>query len=103
MRRLTQAPNTALAALWADLLRQAGIEASVQRWFASGIAGEIPPDQALPEIWVHHDHEFDRAQALLRDLQRPTWRHWRCAACGEMVDGPFEQCWQCGAEMPPAA
>ena len=55
MRRLTHAPNIALATLWADMLSQAGIESSVQRYFASSIAGDIPPDQALPEVWVHDD------------------------------------------------
>lgn len=100
MRRLVQAPNIALATLWADLLRQAGIEASVQRYFASSIAGDIPPDQALPEVWVLDDAQHDRAKALLADLQRPQWRHWLCPGCGERIDGPFEQCWNCGQAMP---
>ena len=100
MKRLVQAPNIALAALWADLLAQAGIEASVQRWYASGIAGEIPPDQALPEVWVHDDDQHARAQVVLSELQRPAWRQWLCRGCGERIDGPFEQCWNCGATMP---
>jgi Putative prokaryotic signal transducing protein len=101
MRRLTQAPNTALAALWADMLRQGGIDASVQRYYASGIAGEIPVDQALPEIWVADD-QLDSARTLLAELQRPAWRHWACPTCHEVIDGPFEQCWQCGTAMPQA-
>jgi Putative prokaryotic signal transducing protein len=100
MRRLTHAPNIALAALWADMLRQAGIEASVQRYFAGGIAGEIPPDQALPEIWVLDDAQLERARHVLHEMRHPAWRHWVCRACGESVDGPFEQCWNCGAAMP---
>ena len=100
MRRLVQAPNSALATLWADMLCQAGIEASVQRYFASGIAGEIPPDQALPEVWVHDDQVFERAGALLAALRHPPWRHWVCRGCGERIDGPFDSCWQCGAAMP---
>lgn len=100
MRRLVQAPNGALATLWADMLCQAGIEASVQRYFASGIAGEIPPDQALPEVWIHDDQVFERARALLAELRRPPWRHWVCRGCGEHIDGPFDSCWQCGAAMP---
>ena len=101
MRKLVQAPNIALASLWADLLTQAGIDANVQRWFASGIAGEIPPDQALPEVWVVDDSQHERARVLLHELQRPAWRHWLCRGCGELVDGPFESCWNCGAAMPP--
>jgi Putative prokaryotic signal transducing protein len=100
MKRLVQAPNIALASLWVDLLRQAGLDASVQRWYASGIAGEIPPDQALPEVWVHDDELLEKARTLLRDFQRPAWRHWVCPACSERIDGPFEQCWNCGSAMP---
>lgn len=102
MQRLTQAPNPAIATLWADLLRQAGIEASVQRYYASGIAGEIPLDQALPEVWVMDDSRLNEARRFLADLAQAPQRHWRCPQCGERVDGPFEQCWNCGALMPSA-
>ena len=99
MRRLTQAPNIAIAALWADALQQAGFSATVQRYFLSGIAGELPPDQCLPEVWLTHDHEEPRAKKLLDELQNPAQRRWLCA-CGELVEGGFEQCWQCGLAMP---
>lgn len=102
MKRLVQAPNVALATLWVDLLRQGGIEASVQRAYSSSIAGEIPPDQALPEVWVLDDADHARAGALLDALRHLPHRHWCCSACGEMVDGPFEQCWNCGAARPGA-
>ena len=49
MRRLAQAPNLAIATLWADALRGQGIEACVQREYLAGAAGELPPDQCLPE------------------------------------------------------
>ena len=100
MRRLTSAPNIAIATLWADLLGQGGIAATVQRMYASSIAGELPPDQALPEVWVTDDAELERARTLLEALRRPTHRHWACPGCREQVDGPFEQCWNCGTAMP---
>ena len=99
MRRLAQAPNIAIAALWADTLQQAGFSATVQRYFLSGIAGELPPDQCLPEVWLTHDHEEPRAKALLDALQNLPQRRWVCS-CGELVEGGFEQCWHCGADMP---
>jgi hypothetical protein len=99
MKRLTQAPNIAIASLWADLLNQAGIAASVQRFFASGIAGEIPPDQALPEVWVVDDDQLEPARRLLDDLRRAPQRRWVCRQCQELVEGAFEQCWNCGAVM----
>ena len=100
MKKLQQAPNLALATLWVDQLHDAGIGASVQRAYASGIAGEIPPDQALPEIWISDAADLQRARSLLADLQNQPHRHWLCRACGEAVDGPFQQCWNCGADMP---
>ncbi len=102
MKKLLQAPNLALATLWADQLTGAGIASSVQRAFASGIAGQIPPDQALPEVWVHDASDCERARALLDSWRRLPHRVWACARCHEIVEGPFEQCWNCGADMPQA-
>ena len=99
MRRLAQAPNIAIAALWADNLQQAGFSASVQRYYLGSIAGELPPDQCLPEVWLTYDDEEPRAKVMLAHLQNPPQRRWLCA-CGELIEGGFEQCWQCGAQMP---
>ena len=99
-RRVTSAPNLAVATLWADLLSHAGIAASVQRVWTSSIAGEIPPDQALPEVWVDDEHQLDAARRLLDDLRDAPQRSWLCRGCGERIEGPFEQCWNCGALMP---
>lgn len=97
MKRLIEAPNLALATLWADQLNLAGIEVTVLGAHAAGIAGEIPPDQALPSIWVLHDDQRPAARRVLHELMNPPQRLWHCGACGETVDGPFEQCWNCGA------
>lgn len=100
MKRVLQAPNLALATLWADQLGAAGITASVQRAFAGGIAGELPPDQCLPEIWVADDSQLGTARRLLDEWQHLPHRHWACPGCHEIVDGPFEVCWNCGSAMP---
>jgi hypothetical protein len=97
MKKLLQAPNLVLATLWADQLTGAGVKASVQRAYASGIAGHIPPDQSLPEVWVEDAVMFNRAQALLDEWRRAPQQRWACPGCPEIVDGPFEQCWNCGA------
>jgi len=99
MLRLAQAPNIAIAALWVDALRQAGIDASMQRYFLGAAAGELPPDQCLPEIWLMQEAQEARARALLHDLAHVPQRRWTCE-CGERVEGGFEQCWQCGRPMP---
>jgi len=101
VRRLAQAPNLAIATLWADALRTQGIGASVQREFLAAAAGQLPPDQCLPEIWVDDDDSLERAEALLAALRQPPQHRWQCG-CGELVEGGFEQCWRCGAMMPAA-
>jgi hypothetical protein len=99
MRKLIQAPNLAIAALWVDTLREAGIAATVQRQFLSGAVGELPPDQCLPEIWLVHEEQEAPARELLRELSNLPQRRWHCV-CGELVEGGFESCWQCGRAMP---
>ena len=100
MRRLCRAPNLALATLWSDMLRQAGFDTSVQRAYATSIAGEIPPDQCLPEIWIDDDDDLGQATRTLHELKHPPHRRWVCTSCGERIDGPFGQCWRCGADAP---
>ena len=82
MLRLTHAPNIAIAALWLDALQQAGYSASMQRYFLSGIAGELPPDQCLPEIWLTNNEEETGARALLDAGTASDWRATRSNAGG---------------------
>ena len=102
MIRLARAPNIAIATFWADALQQAGFSATVQRYFLGSIAGDLPPDQCLPEVWLLRDDEKAAAGALLDALQNRPQRRWHCA-CGETVEGGFDQCWNCGLAMPAAA
>jgi hypothetical protein len=99
MRRLVQAPNLAIATLWTHLLREDGVAASVQREYLGAAAGQLPPDQCLPEIWIEDDRQFELAERLLHELRHRPQRRWLCR-CGELVEGGFEQCWRCGAMMP---
>ena len=101
MKRLAQAPNLVIATLWADILNGAGLGVTVQRAFAGSIAGEIPPDQALPELWLIDEAQAVAARQLLHQLQHPPERRWACPGCAEIIDGPFETCWNCGSAAPP--
>ncbi len=99
MLRLIQAPNVALAGLWAEALSHSGIPASVQRQYLGGVAGELPPDQCLPEVWIDDNAQEAEAREFLHHLRFVPQRRWTCV-CGELVDGGFEQCWNCQAPMP---
>jgi hypothetical protein len=100
VKRIAQAPNIAIAQLWIDMLRDQGLDVNMQRYFLNGAAGDLPPDQCLPEIWVQDDAQFDRAKLILVEIQRTPQRNWICPACGERIEGGFEQCWNCSADMP---
>jgi hypothetical protein len=99
MLRLARAPNVAIASLWVDMLRQAGFDACLNRYFLGAAAGELPPDQCLPEVWLRDVTQEAAARDMLRQVQRPPQRRWTCA-CGEEVEGGFASCWQCGLPMP---
>jgi hypothetical protein len=103
MKRLTLAPNLALATLWADMLAAEGVPCRVLRAHNCAIAGEVPPDQSQPEIWVLDAAEHERARQLLEELRHAPHQHWACPGCKEIIDGPFSQCWNCGTDMPPLA
>ena len=99
MFRLITAPDIVMATLWCDLLQEAGIEAHVQRAHLGALAGQMPPDQCLPEIWLAHPLQEGQARELLQQLEHLPQRRWRCI-CGEQVEGGFEQCWSCDRPMP---
>lgn len=99
MFRLLSAPNLITGQIWLDLLLEAGIDASLERQHLSSIMGEMPPDQCRPEIWLRHPEQEARARQLIADLQRLPQRRWFCRQCGELVEGGFEQCWNCGGPM----
>lgn len=63
--------------------------------------GEIPFVECYPELWVVDDEVFPRARLLLDQwLNEMSMEQgaWRCAGCGEVLEGQFESCWQCGRE-----
>lgn len=98
MRRLALAPNIAVAQLWADMLCQVGYDTTVQRYFISSIAGDVPPDQCAPELWLTDETHYDAALSALHTIRHPQQRRWVCAGCHELVEGGFTQCWNCGLD-----
>ncbi len=98
MRRLALAPNIAIAQLWADMLCQTGFDTTVQRYFISSIAGDVPPDQCAPELWLTDEGQYDAALSALHTIRQPQQRRWVCEGCHELVEGGFTQCWNCGLQ-----
>lgn len=70
---------------------------TVQRRFVSSIAGDVPPDQALPELWLMNENDLVQAKQIIHQLENAPMKRWHCKACGEWIEGAFESCWNCGS------
>ena len=84
------------------LLEQAGIQCLTKNEQLAGALGEIPFLECEPELWVLHDEDLPRAQQILANHNAPASAagQWRCSHCGELIDGQFGACWQCGNPDP---
>ena len=97
MKRLYQAHSTLEANLLKDSLAASHIEATIFGEYIGGAIGELPA-MHFPEVWVE-DEDMEPARRVLAAFLEPApdAGQWRCAGCGETVDGQFELCWKCGA------
>ena len=104
MKPLHTARHAAEAHLIRGYLESQGVKAIVRGEFLTGGIGELPAD--LCKVCIVDDDDFARAETLLREfLQGSAARthaheRWRCAHCGEALEGQFTDCWNCGASRP---
>jgi len=81
-----------------NLLELSGIACSMTNQYLAAAAGEIPPTECWPQVWVW---EKDRAKAddiienLMSGDEAPA-PIWVCPKCGEKLEGQFTECWNCG-------
>lgn len=69
--------------------------------FLGGAAGELPPHECWPELWVIEAADWARARALVdAELAPADATPWTCPGCGETIEGQFAQCWHCGHAAP---
>ena len=84
-------------------LKAKGIEFLIKNEFAQGAIGELPPTDALPQIWVLNDDDFALAEQLCIEVEQEQLQlseDWRCANCDEINASSFEYCWQCQTIKP---
>ena len=103
MRKVYTSDNSAILGHARQVLENDSIRCIVRNDFLLGGAGELPVNETWPELWVIDDADFDRARALVDGIvaaARESASPWRCASCGEPMEGQFTDCWSCGAPRP---
>ena len=84
-----------------DVLALHGLKAHVFNEHMSSIVGDVPPDVALPQVWLDDVADHARALAVLREHQSAGERTGVvfCRSCREENPATFEICWKCGAGL----
>ena len=103
MRKIYSSDNFMLIGHLRQVLENNHVRCMVRNEHLIGGAGELPPIECWPELWVNEDFQFERARALVDAYvsdQSRTRHAWRCPCCGEPAEGQFTDCWKCGAERP---
>ena len=90
--------DRAEAGLLKELLEREGVACLIRNEQLFAALGEIPFLECFPELWVVDDEIWPRAKLLLDNwfkIDEET-ASWSCSACGEVLEGQFGACWQCG-------
>jgi hypothetical protein len=86
-----------------QLLESQHIRCIAKNEFLQGGAGELPPTECWPELWIAEDFQYDKAKELVEGFLASSAEivtGWRCPECGEHLEGQFTACWYCGADRP---
>ncbi len=80
------------------VLSSRGIHCFIRNRHLVGGAGEIPPLEAWPEVWVDRE-DAEIARRMIDEVtspHSPVPPGWICSQCGERIEGQFAECWRCG-------
>ena len=87
-----------------ELLENHHIRCIPKNEFLLGAAGELPPTECWPELWIAEDFQYEKAREIIEGFLAGNGERrgeWCCPACGERLEGQFTACWSCGTERPP--
>ncbi len=99
MKKLYSSQSHMMVAFLKQLIESHGIRCMVKNELLAGAAGELPPIECWPELWVTDEGLYDRAQQLIKDAlnsESHDQARWQCSGCAELLEDQFAQCWNCG-------
>lgn len=82
-----------------NVLELAGVPSRVRNLDLGAAAGQLPPTECWPELWIDRDEDLELARRVLEDAFRPTAERsaaWQCSWCSERHEEQFTDCWKCG-------
>ena len=85
-----------------NLIENEGIYCEIRNDYLAAGAGELPPTECWPELWVS-EQDAERALELIADTMVADARHgkpWTCPSCHEQIEGQFAACWNCMTTRP---
>lgn len=103
MKRILSSPNPVEVTHLKSVLEDAGIACLVRNEVSAALLGEIPLNEATPELWIENDENLNEALRLKEEWQAApsvSGGSWVCGKCGETSDPQFTSCWKCGAPKP---
>lgn len=98
MKMLFASPDGPEVGLLRSALNQAGIPSEIR---SENGDSNFPEAPLPPELWIIRDDDFKRAAAVRDDWLKSlpgALGTWACHFCGEISDGQFGACWNCGTE-----
>jgi hypothetical protein len=101
MKRIYSAKDPLMIGHLKNVLATFGIRCFTKKLDLISAAGELPPIECWPELWVVDDDKVLQAKRILKKTLAPlasVKKSWVCAGCGENIEGQFSECWNCGRD-----
>jgi hypothetical protein len=101
MKTVYSAANISLVSIFQNMLEEQGIKCWIKNEALLTGIGEIPPIETWPQLCVEDD-DFLEAKRIVDEAlaTKDINRAWKCDSCGEVIEGQFAQCWNCGTDRP---
>jgi hypothetical protein len=101
MKTVYSAANISLVSIFQNMLKERGIKCWIKNEALLTGIGEIPPIETWPQLCVEDDDYLEAKRIVdealaTKDISSP----WKCDSCGEIIEGQFGQCWNCGKDRP---
>ena len=96
MKTVYSSSNISIVSIFQNTLEGYGIRCWIKNEFLRAGIGEIPPIECWPQLCVD-DEDYEEAKRFIDEtLSEQGGPVWECESCGEIIEGQFSECWNCG-------